>query len=146
MRKWVVVAVAICVAALAGASVYFRPDRAIRVATGFVAHNICSKTFVSGLDPQAVFAEIFDRAGIRRLRRVLRFSIDRTARTVDVSTLGLFGSRAPFHEGLGCVEQHGPNEPYLLKSDIEALKVRRRRRCCPRLPGPTSWSSHQIPH
>ena len=27
------------------------------VATGVVAHNVCSKTFVSGLDPQMVFAE-----------------------------------------------------------------------------------------
>ncbi|UPJ49916.1 serine hydrolase [Bradyrhizobium sp. 200] len=122
MRKWVVVAAAICVAALAGASVYFRPDRAVRVATGYVAHNICSKTFVSGLDPQLVFAEVSDRAGIRRLRHVLRFNIDRGAWTVDASTLGLFRSRAAVHDGLGCVELHGRKEPYLLKSDVEALK------------------------
>jgi hypothetical protein len=32
----------------------FRPDRAIRVATGVVAHDLCSKTFISGLDPQTV--------------------------------------------------------------------------------------------
>jgi hypothetical protein len=105
LRKWVVVAAAICIAALAGASLYFRPDRAVRVATGYVAHNVCSKTFVSGLDPQAVFAEVSDRAGIRRLRHMLRLTLDRTARTVDVSTLGLFRSHATFHDGLGCVEQ-----------------------------------------
>src|SRR6185312_10794846 len=85
---------------------------------------ICSKTFVSGLDPQAVFAEVSDRAGIRRLRHMLRFSLDRTARTVDVSTLGLFRSRAAFHDGLGCVDLHGMNAPYLLKSDVEALKAK----------------------
>ena len=55
---------------------------------------------------------------------MLRFTLDRTARTVDVSTLGLFRSRATFHDGLGCVEQHGPTEPYLLKSDVEALKAK----------------------
>ena len=82
------------------------------------------KTFVSGLDPQAVFAEFSDRAGIRRLRHVLRFDLDRTARTVDASTLGLFRSRAAFHDGLGCVEQHGSKEPYLLKNDVEALKAK----------------------
>jgi hypothetical protein len=120
LRKWVVVAAAICVAALAGASVYFRPDRAIRVATGYVAHNVCSKTFVSGLDPQAVFVEVSDRAGIRRLRHLLRFDIDRGARTVDASTLGLFRSRAAFHDGLGCVDLQGTNAPYLLKSDVDA--------------------------
>jgi CubicO group peptidase (beta-lactamase class C family) len=124
-RKWiVVVAVVLVLAALAGAGIHFRPDRALRVATGYVAHNVCSKTFVSGLDPQAVFAEVSDRAGIRRLRHLLRFGIDRNARTVDASTLGLFGRRAAFHDGLGCVDQHGPKEPYVLKSDIEALKAK----------------------
>ncbi len=112
------------VVALTGASVHYRPDRAIRVATGFVAHNICARTFVSGFDPQLAFAEISERAGIRQLRPLLRFDVDRTARTVDASTLGLFRSRATFHDGLGCVEQHGPSAPYLLKNDIEALKAK----------------------
>jgi hypothetical protein len=57
---------------------YFRPDRAIRVATGVVAHNVCSKVFVSGLDPQAVFTETIARDGLRRLRYVLRFHVDPT--------------------------------------------------------------------
>jgi CubicO group peptidase (beta-lactamase class C family) len=124
LRKWIAIALAVLVATLAGASVYFRPDRAIRVATGYVAHNICSKTFVSGLDPQTVFAEVSERAGIRRLRHALRFALDRGAGTVDASTLGLFRSRAAFHDGLGCVDQHGAKEPYLLKSDVEALKAK----------------------
>jgi CubicO group peptidase (beta-lactamase class C family) len=123
--KWIpFAAVVIVLGALAGAGVYFRPDRALRVATGYVAHNVCTKTFVSGLDPQAVFEEVSDRAGIRRLRHLLRFSIDRNARTVDASTLGLFGSRAAFHDGLGCVDRHGQKEPYLLKSDVDALKAK----------------------
>ena len=124
MRKWIAIAIAVVVVALAGVCIHFRPDRAVRVATGYVAHNICVKSFVSGLDPQAVFAEVSDRAGIRRLRHVLRFDLDRGARTVDASTLGLFRSRAAFHDGLGCVDQHGANEPYLLKSDVEALRAK----------------------
>ena len=68
MRKWIAIGLALFIAALAGATVHFRPDRAIRVATSYVAHNVCSKTFVSGLDPQSVFAEVSDRAGIRQLR------------------------------------------------------------------------------
>src|SRR4051812_29959192 len=123
-RKWTVIFLGVFIAALAGASLYFRPDRAIRVATGVVAHNVCSKAFVSGLDPQAVFAETSDRAGIRQLRHVLRFTFDRGTRTVDVSTLGLFHGRAAFHDGFGCVDLHGTNAPYLLKSDIDALKAK----------------------
>jgi hypothetical protein len=57
---------AVLAACLVSAAIY-RPDRAIRVATGFVAHVVCAKSFVSVLDPQTVFAETTDRAGIRRL-------------------------------------------------------------------------------
>ena len=103
--------------------IHFRPDRAIRVATGFVAHNICAKTFVSGFDPQTVFDATMDRDGIRRLRWALRYRLDRPGRTVDASFAGLLGSRAEFHDGFGCVIRHGPAEPYLLKSDIAALKA-----------------------
>jgi CubicO group peptidase (beta-lactamase class C family) len=113
---------ALLVAGLVALGITFRPDRAIRVATGFVAHNICSKTFVSGLDPQTVFAETLDRRGIRRLRWVLRYHLDRGHSIVDASVVGVFGSRAAFHDGLGCVVLHGPAEPYILKSDVAALK------------------------
>src|SRR5258707_236373 len=101
----------------------YRPDRAIRVATGFVADTVCAKIFVSGLDPQTVFSETTDRAGIRRLRWVLGYHLDRAGKTVAASVAGLFGSRAAFHDGFGCVLLHGPNGPYLLKSDIDALKA-----------------------
>jgi CubicO group peptidase (beta-lactamase class C family) len=99
-----------------------RPDRAIRVATGVVAHNVCSKSFVSGLDPAIVFAETIDRRGIRLLRTVLRYRLDRAGNTVDATVAGLFGSRAAFHEGFGCVLLHGTEQPYLVKSDIAALR------------------------
>jgi CubicO group peptidase (beta-lactamase class C family) len=114
---------ALVVAALAVPAVIFRPDRAIRVATGVVAHNVCSKTFVSGLDPKTVFAETTDRQGLRRLKWALRYDVDRTAKTVDASLAGTLGSRAAFHDGFGCVVLlQGSGEPYLLKSDIDALK------------------------
>jgi hypothetical protein len=82
-RKWIVAL--LVPAAIVIACVTFRPDRALRVATGVVAHNVCSKSFVSGLDPATVFSETMERAGLRRLRRVLSYQIDRTGRTVDAS-------------------------------------------------------------
>jgi CubicO group peptidase (beta-lactamase class C family) len=103
--------------------VAYRPDRAIRVATGFVAHNVCSKSFVSGLDPQTVFAETTEREGIRLLRWGLTYRLDRAGQTVEASLAGLFGSRAAFHDGFGCVLLHGSKEPYLLKSDLAVLKA-----------------------
>ena len=116
------VAGALVLAATAASVIMFRPDRAIRVATGVVAHNVCSKSFVSGLDPATVFAETIDRGGIRLLRSVLRYHLDRKDNTVEASVAGLFGSRAAFHEGFGCVLLHGADQPYLLRSDIAALK------------------------
>lgn len=135
--KWVLAAaIALMLAALAGLSIHFRPDRAIRLATGGVAHLICSKTFVSGLDPQTVFTETLERPGFRRLRYVMDFRIDRKAGTVEASTLGLFRSHAAFHDGFGCVERHGAKEPYLLKNDVEALKSPKTPPLLPEIAGP----------
>jgi len=141
-RKWIAGALApVALAAAAAATTIVRPDRAVRVATGYVAHNVCSKTFVSGFDPQIVFAETIERDGIRRLRPLLRYHLDRTAKIVEASVAGLFASRAAFHEGFGCVMLLGPEQPYLLRSDIEALK---KARTPPLLPVPR-WSSRAIP-
>ncbi|WP_262048551.1 serine hydrolase domain-containing protein [Bradyrhizobium sp. Bra78] len=101
----------------------YRPGDAIRVATGFVAHNVCSKTFVSSLDPQAVFAETTERDGIRRLRPLMRLDLDRAAKTADVTVLGGFRSHAIFRDGFGCVLQHGTTMPYLPKIDLVAAKT-----------------------
>ena len=124
---------------LAGAvalSVMFRPDRAIRTGTAVVADAVCAKTFVSGLDPDAVFAETLERPGIRRLRAVLRYRLDRSAKTVDTSVLGLLGAHAEFHDGFGCVQVHGAKPPYLLKSDIEALRTPKTPPLLPEIAGP----------
>lgn len=114
---------ALAILTLVTLGVIFRPDRAVRVATGFVAHTVCSKTFVSGLDPQTVFAEMTEREGIRRLRPLMRLELDRAAKTADVSVLGRFRSHAVFREGFGCVQPHGSTAPYLPKIDLQAAKM-----------------------
>ena len=121
-RSWTTVGLLLTVAG-AACIIMLRPDRAIRVATGVVAHSVCAKTFVSGLDPQTAFSETIERASLRRVRTALRFHVDRTAMSVDASAAWMFGSRAVYHEGLGCVLRHGTREPYVLRSDIDALKV-----------------------
>jgi len=136
LRKWIAIGLAIFIAALAGAAVHFRPDRAIRLATSSVAHMICTKAFVSGLEPQAVFAETLDRPGFRRLRHVMTFEIDRKARAVEAATLGLFKGQASFHDGFGCVEQHGGKEPYLLRNDVETLRMSMTPALLPEIAGP----------
>jgi CubicO group peptidase (beta-lactamase class C family) len=114
----------------------FRPDRAIRTATAAVADVMCAKTFVSVLDPDVVFAETLERPGIRRLRHLLRYRLDRTARTVDVSVMRWLGAHSAFHDGSGCVLVHGTKAPYVLKSDIEALRTPKTPPLLPEIAGP----------
>jgi CubicO group peptidase (beta-lactamase class C family) len=131
------IAGALVLAAMVAPAIIFRPDRAIRVATGLVAHNICSKTFVSELDPQTVFAETTERAGIRRLRWGLSYRLDRTGQFVEASFAGRLSSHAAFHEGFGCVLLHGRGaQPYLLKNDIAALKRPKQPPLLPEIAGP----------
>jgi len=117
------IAGALAVAAPVALVAIYHPERAISIGTGAVADALCAKAFVSGLDPQASFAEILTRPGIRLLRRGLRYRLDRTARTVDVSVVGLFATHVAFHEGLGCVRVQGGREPYLPRTDFQALKT-----------------------
>jgi hypothetical protein len=94
------------------------------------------KTFVSGLDPQAVYAETLDRPGLRDLRRVMRYPVDRATNTVDVSVLGLMASHAVFRDGVGCVLRHGSQAPYQLRSDIDAPKEPKTPPLLPEIAGP----------
>jgi hypothetical protein len=131
-----VAAAALIVAAPIGLGIVYRPDLAIRVGTSAVADQLCAKTFVAGLDPETGFAEIAERPGIRRLRRVLRYHIDRVAGTVDVSAAGLLASHAAFHEGFGCVLVHDGKAPYLPRADIVALTTPKTPPLLPDIAGP----------
>lgn len=135
-RRLLIVAGVLIVAAPVALSLIYRPDRAIRTGTVAVAEALCAKTFVSGLDPKTVFDETVERPGIRRLRRVLRYRIDRVAQAVDVSAVGLFPARMVFHDGFGCVPVHGAKEPYLLRADIEALRAPKTPPLLPEIAGP----------
>ncbi|MGA2549635.1 MAG: serine hydrolase [Burkholderiaceae bacterium] len=91
------------------AGIAYRPDRALEVATGTVAHDLCSETFVAHLDPQRIFEEsLRPRRGLRIVAPAISWNVHFPDRTVDASILGAFSSRARFREGLGCVLEFGP--------------------------------------
>lgn len=110
----------LALAVLAGAALVYRPDRAINVATGLVAHDICSKTFVSGLDPAVLLEETLTRPGIRQLRWLLRTTVDRQAQTVDASFARLIRSHAVYRAGTGCVLVNAAR-PREIKADPAVL-------------------------
>ena len=136
-RRTLLAIVAVLMAtAAAGLIVTRRPDLRIHTATGAAADALCAKIFVSHLDPDASFAEIMDRPGIRRLGFGMRYQLDRAARKLDVSVAGLFATHTIFREGFGCVRVLGGKEPYLLKADIVALKTPRAPPLLPEIAGP----------
>jgi len=93
----------------AGAAAFeFRPDKALRVATGLTAETLCTDVFVSGLDPATVFAQaIKARPGVGRLAPHISYRVDRDRRAVSAAWFGHFASTAALRPGLGCLVLHG---------------------------------------
>ena len=117
--------VALSAVAITASAASFRPDLALRAATATVARTLCDETFISGLDPEQSFKEIFtDFPGVSLVRSQMRHQVDRADRSVTVSLDGLFTSRAVFHDGYGCDLQFAgiPDRP------IRATPARRRYR------------------
>jgi CubicO group peptidase (beta-lactamase class C family) len=113
LRRHVTVSItcAAVLVALVVAGAIYRPDRALRASTGTAAHDLCSETFVSQLDPEQVFAEsLAPRPGLRWIAWAMQHRVDPSRREAHASLLGALPSRAVFRDGIGCVLVHG-NEP-----------------------------------
>src|SRR5260370_36710995 len=104
MRRAMLRGFVILAAAVAAASVVFRPEKALRVVTGLISHTLCSETFVAGLDPDQTYHEIFQGwPVIRRLLPAVRYEVDRGRREARATPAGAFASPAVYRDGLGCV-------------------------------------------
>ena len=104
----------LCASAALGAAAWLavRPDRAIRVATGFTSHTLCSATFASGLGPEQVYAETVEpMSRIWLIDWALRYEIDRPRRQVRARVAGGFENRAVYRDGVGCLVVHGAEPP-----------------------------------
>ena len=87
------------------AACVYRPDLALRVAVGLTAHDLCSATFVSRLDPDLYFAEgIAPRPGYRLIARYMHYEVHRDAGEV-IAQLGQIRRKATFSPGRGCLLQ-----------------------------------------
>jgi len=85
-----------------------RGANGIRVGTAVVSKTLCSGTFVSGVDPDVLYAEaVKPIPGQTLLAKHLRYSVDREKREVTASWRGVLESRAVYYDGFGCMLVHG---------------------------------------
>ncbi len=91
--------------------------RFVVLGSGFLTHIVCSGTFVSGRDPQAVVTEDVSNFGPVSL---FRWNVDREAKSVTASLFGLGRRTALFREGLGCTVAIGKTEAEL-RAQAEGL-------------------------
>ncbi len=87
-----------------------RLDRALAVAPNLVAHQLCSATFIAGLDPAAYYREALapDLAGFNSFTH---YRIDRARGEVTADLAGGLKSRAVYRGAEGCVVAQGVLRP-----------------------------------
>jgi CubicO group peptidase (beta-lactamase class C family) len=102
LKRILLWAAALIVLMAIAAVIHWRPDRALRVASGLTAHSLCSAVFISGLDPQSTEDELVKPMLPGFVGSQLRYHVDQTRKLVDASVAGLVTSRAVFTQGFGC--------------------------------------------
>jgi len=112
---------ALCALALGAARAHDLP----KVATGFVANVVCSETFVSGQDPDRIFADTTAAMpGARLVTWAMDYKVDRVAKDVTVTLFGLGSSHAVYRGALGCYLEHGePIAKVIVPADTKAQPV-----------------------
>lgn len=82
-------------------------DRAAGVAAGFVSHQLCSATFVSGLEPEAFYREAIAPT-LQPVEFLASHKVDREKREVTASFAGLGEHRAVYRGPTGCLVVQEP--------------------------------------
>jgi CubicO group peptidase (beta-lactamase class C family) len=121
---------------------WLRPDRAARVATGTTAHDLCSETFISRLDPDQIFSEsIKPRPGFEFIAPFVSYDVDRQRGEVRATLAGGFLSRAVYRSDRGCtlVKAHD-GELTTLRAPPPAMAVDTKSTAMPLAPAPTGVS------
>src|SRR5215470_16008418 len=83
--------------------------RVAGVPVHFASHQLCSATFVAGLDPTQFYNEAI-RPKIAPIAGLLRYEIDRQRQEVRTSLAGLVQSRAVYDGPYGCRVVHPGRE------------------------------------
>src|SRR5262249_33533037 len=85
------------------------PGRVAGVPVHFTSHQLCSATFVGGLDPTEYYTEAI-KPKLGPITAPLRYKVDRENQEVHTSLAGLVHSRAVFDGLFGCRVLHPGRE------------------------------------
>ena len=105
-------------AATAGLVSCYGPARVAGVPVHFTSHQLCSATFVAGLDPTEFYNEAI-KPKLGPVGALLRYEIDRQQREVRASLAGLVQSRAVHDGPFGCRVLHPGREARFFKGEAD---------------------------
>jgi CubicO group peptidase (beta-lactamase class C family) len=103
-------------AALAGCG---GPARVASVPVHFTSHQLCSATFVAGLDATQFYNEAI-KPKLGPVGALLRYEVDRERREVRTSLAGLVHSRAVYDGPFGCRVLHPGREARFAEGEADA--------------------------
>ncbi|MGC2834200.1 MAG: serine hydrolase [Methylocella sp.] len=96
-------------AAIGALAICGGPARVAGVPVHFASHQLCSATFVAGLDPDEFYNEAI-KPKLGPIGALLRYEVDRQQREVRTSLAGLVHSRAVHDGPFGCRVLHPGRE------------------------------------
>ena len=136
VQRLLTLLMALMLASVFVSAAIFRPDRAALILAAIVAHNVCAKTFISGFDPGVAFAEITDQPVFLLWRPVMHYQLERARKSVSILMFGRTFGRAIFYEGFGCFIVNEMQQPYVPRSDLQALRASQLPPLLPEIAGP----------
>ena len=95
------------------------PARVAGVPVHFTSHQLCSATFVAGLDPTQFYNEAI-KPKLGPVGALLRYEVDRERQEVRTSLAGLVHSRAVYDGPFGCRVLHPGREARFAESEADA--------------------------
>jgi len=110
MRRAVLVTTVVLLGVAACAVWFFRPDRGLSIGTAVTSQTLCGEIFVSGLDPNRVFAQEIKPKGQAAFLKNLQYTVDEQRHQVVSTWAGRFAGVATYHPGFGCtLGESNPN-------------------------------------
>ena len=94
------------------------PARVVGVPVHFTSHQLCSATFVAGLDPTEFYNEAI-KPKLGPIRAFLRYEVDRQRQEVRTQLAGLVHSRAVYDGPFGCRVLHPGREARFFQGEAD---------------------------